>query len=138
MPPLKIPLRDGHDAGRAAESARRLAAELGFGACDQALIATAVSELCVNVNRYADRGSVEMGPLERAGRLGFEATVRDRGAGIASLDDAMKEGHTTGDSLGMGLPGVKRMMDEFTLKTEAGVGSVAVIRKFLPLPRKGG
>ena len=133
--PLKIPLRDAHDAGRASQSARRLAEALGFNACDQALIATAVSELCVNVNRYAERGSVAMGPLERAGRRGFEATVRDRGAGIACIDDAMREGHSSGDSLGMGLPGVKRMMDEFTLRSEPGVGTVAVIRKFLP-PRK--
>lgn len=137
-PRLKVPVKTQHDAARAAQSARRLAEELGFNACDQALISTAVSELAVNVTRYADRGTVEMGPLERAGQRGFEAVVRDRGAGIACIDDAMKDGHTTGVSLGMGLPGVKRMMDEFTLKSEVGVGTVAVVRKFLPRERPGG
>ena len=127
----KIAVRNQHDAARAAMAARRFAAGLGFNTHNQTLIATAISELAVNITRYADHGHVELDTFERAGRRGFEGIVRDKGPGIADIPAAMRDGHTQGDSLGMGLPGVKRMMDEFLLTSEPGKGTTATVRMFL-------
>jgi serine/threonine-protein kinase RsbT len=110
-----------------------VARKLGFGMVDQSRIATAVSELTRNVVRYANDGRGEMlirevrSPL---GHPGLEIVVRDSGPGIASVDEAMREGFTSGAGMGMGLPGTRRLMDEMEIDSAPGRGTVVTIRKW--------
>ncbi|NJL05147.1 MAG: anti-sigma regulatory factor [Chloroflexaceae bacterium] len=110
--------------------ARDTAKSIGFGAIDQARIATAVSELARNIFLYAGTGSVTVREIEKLGRRGIEIVCEDQGPGIADLSLAMQDGYTTSRGMGMGLPGAKRLMDEFTINTEVGVGTMIVCRKW--------
>jgi len=110
--------------------ARDTAKSIGFGAIDQARIATAVSELARNIFLYAGTGSVTVREIEKLGRRGIEIVCEDQGPGIADLNLAMQDGYTTSRGMGMGLPGAKRLMDEFTINTEVGVGTTIVCRKW--------
>lgn len=101
---------------------RRFAETLGFARPDQALIATAISELARNVVNYTDGGRVEITEVHHGRRTGLQVTVTDRGPGIADIDLAMTDGYSTGKSLGLGLPGTKRMVDEFAITSEPGFG----------------
>ncbi|EEY36651.1 anti-sigma B factor RsbT [Vibrio mimicus MB451] len=91
-------------------------------------IATAVSELATNVFKYAEFGTVEMQQIQSQGRMGIRITVQDKGPGIADIALAMQEHFTTGGSLGLGLPGVKRMMDEFLIENHSRGTTVSVIK----------
>lgn len=125
---------DGEDAIVAArQQARALATELGFGMVDQSRIATAVSELARNVVRYASggRGEVVIREVRSAsGAAGIEIDVRDEGPGIADVEQAMRDGFTSGAGLGLGLPGAKRLVDEFSIDSEVGRGTTVVVRKW--------
>jgi serine/threonine-protein kinase RsbT len=114
---------------RAREAARRL----GFGLVDQSRIATAVSELARNVVRYAVNGEGNVTIRELAAptsRIGIEIVVRDNGPGIADVAQAMRDGFTSGNGLGLGLPGTKRLMDEMQLESALGSGTTVTIRKW--------
>lgn len=116
---------------RAVMAATRLAAEVGLGAIDRQRVATAVSELARNVLRYAVRGEVHLRAVEGAGgRRGVELEVRDEGPGIADPEAAMQDHVSSTDSLGLGLPGVRRLMDEFELRTAVGRGTVVRATKW--------
>ncbi len=110
--------------------ARDTAKSIGFGAIDQARIATAVSELARNIFLYAGTGSVIVREIEHTGRKGIEIVCEDQGPGIANLELAMQDGYTTSRGMGMGLPGAKRLMDEFTVNTRVGEGTTIVCRKW--------
>jgi len=114
------------------QRAREVARQLGFGAVDQSRIATAVSELARNVVRYAidGKGEVAIRELEASGRTGIEIVVSDDGPGISDVDQALRDGFTSGGGMGMGLPGTRRLMDEMTVDSEAGRGTVVTIRKW--------
>jgi serine/threonine-protein kinase RsbT len=122
---------DGIVAARG--TARQAAKDLGFGLVDQSRIATAVSELARNVVRYATggRGAAHIRPLASAERgIGLEVTVRDDGPGIANVDQALRDGFSSGTGLGMGLPGARRLMDEMTIESAPGRGTAVTIRKW--------
>jgi serine/threonine-protein kinase RsbT len=128
---LEIAGEEGIVAAR--QQARTTAKGLGFGMVDQSRIATAVSELARNVVRYAtdSRGEViisELRPAEQG--VGLEIVVRDDGPGIADVNQALRDGYTTGQGLGMGLPGTKRLMDEMTIDSAPGRGTTVTIRKW--------
>ncbi len=112
--------------------ARELARQLGFGAVDQSRIATAVSELTRNVVCYAvdGQGEVAIRELDASGRTGIEIVVSDNGPGIHDVDQALRDGFTSGSGMGMGLPGTRRLMDEMTVDSEVGRGTVVTIRKW--------
>ena len=117
----------------ARQQARDAARGLGFGLVDQSRIATAVSELARNVVRYAtgSRGEVIIAELHSAdARTGLEVVVRDEGPGIADVRLALRDGYTSGQGLGMGLPGAKRLMDEMTIDSAPGRGTTVTIRKW--------
>ena len=114
-----VPIRTEADVVNARQSGRELAAAIGFGTTDQALIATAISELARNILKYAGSGEVHLNHKTTGGREGIEVVAADRGPGIANLDDAMRDGFTTSGGLGLGLPGAKRLMDEFHVVTGA-------------------
>lgn len=110
--------------------ARDTAKLLGFGAIDQARIATAVSELARNIFLYAGTGSVTVREIERTGRRGIEIICEDQGPGIADVSVVMQDGYSTSRGMGMGLPGAKRLMDEFDIRSAEGVGTTITCRKW--------
>jgi serine/threonine-protein kinase RsbT len=110
--------------------ARDTAKTLGFGAIDQARIATAVSELARNIFLYAGTGTVTVREVERSGRKGLEVICEDQGPGITSIDQVMQDGYSTSRGMGMGLPGAKRLMDEFDIRSQEGIGTTITCRKW--------
>ncbi len=126
-----VPIRSDLDIVTARVEGRELAKELGFGVIDQARIATAISELTRNIVQYAEHGEAIMRPIEVGGRVGLEIICQDEGPGIPDVDLAMQDGFSTSTSLGMGMPGAKRLMDEFEIASEVGFGTTVTIRKWL-------
>jgi serine/threonine-protein kinase RsbT len=116
------------DVAAAARAARGLAEACGLSGVEAQHVATAVSEVARNAVKYARGGEVELAPAERAGRRGLRVTVRDRGPGIADLAAALRDGSSTGGSLGLGLPGARRLMDDFSIRSGPGGTVVAMAR----------
>jgi serine/threonine-protein kinase RsbT len=110
---------------------RELAKALGFGTIDQARIATAISELARNIVLYAGEGTVTIRAIEQGGRKGVEVICEDRGPGIEDVNLVMRDGYSTSRGLGMGLPGAKRLMDDFEITSRVGEGTRVVVRKWL-------
>lgn len=123
-------VRSDLDIVTARSVARDIAKSQGFGAVDQARIATAVSELARNIFLYADSGKVMSKPVERGSRKGIEIVFEDQGPGIDNVDQVMQDGYTTSRGMGMGLPGAKRLMDEFEIQSTPGVGTTITCRKW--------
>lgn len=128
--PSDVAVRSDIDIVLARTAARDTAKRLGFGAIDQARIATAVSELARNIYLYAGTGTVSVRPLDRQGRCGIEIVCQDEGPGIADIPLVMQDGYSTSRGMGMGLPGAKRLMDEFELRSRAGAGTTVICRKW--------
>lgn len=116
------------DVATAAREARVLAEACGLSGVEAQHVATAVSEVARNAVKYAAGGEVELVPAERAGRRGLTVTVRDRGPGIADVAAALRDGVSTGGSLGLGLPGARRLMDDFRILSGPGGTEVAMAR----------
>lgn len=114
----------------ARQQGRAMAAQLGFSRPDQALIATAISELARNIVSYAKRGEIEITEITQGRRLGVQVIARDQGPGIADLNSAMTDGFSTGNSLGLGLPGTKRIVDDFDIQSAPGQGVTIRIVKW--------
>ena len=126
-----VPVRSDLDIVTARVEGRELAKEIGFGVIDQARIATAISELTRNIVQYADHGQAAIRPVESAGRAGIEVVCEDQGPGIPDIELALRDGYSTSKSLGMGMSGAKRLMDEFEIQSEIGVGTTVTVRKWL-------
>jgi serine/threonine-protein kinase RsbT len=128
----RIPVKTDLDIVSARVEGRNLSRELGFGTIDQARIATAISELARNVILYAPEGKVTVRTIvSDDARRGIEVVCEDNGPGIADVELVMQDGYSTGSGLGMGLPGTKRLMDEFEIETKLGVGTRVTVRKWL-------
>lgn len=112
------------------KSVREVATRLGFGLTDVTRIITAASELARNVFHYAGKGVMHWQVLDNGANIGIELVFEDHGPGIADLDQAMHEGYSTSGGLGMGLPGSKRLMDEFEIQSKVGVGTTVTVRKW--------
>ena len=125
-----VPIRSDLDIVMARVEGRELAKELGFGVIDQARIATAISELTRNIVQYAGEGCATMHSIEGRGRVGIEIICQDKGPGIPDIQLAMQDGFSTSTSLGMGMPGAKRLMDEFEIESEVGMGTTVIIRRW--------
>ena len=111
------------DTVSAALAVREMAEEAGMSSGAASALATAVSELTTNVVKYAGRGRLTLRLVKRMGQPGLEAVVQDAGPGINDLEAAMKEHVSTGGTLGLGLPGTKRLVDEFEVDTHPGRGT---------------
>jgi serine/threonine-protein kinase RsbT len=111
---------------RAAQAAKRI----GMGVLDQTKLATATSELARNIVRYAKVGEVIIEQVETETRKGLQITFKDKGPGIKDVALAMKDGFTTGSGMGLGLSGSKRLVNEFEIQSEIGVGTKVVIKKW--------
>ena len=129
-PPARIAIRADVDIITARQRGRTLAGELGFRKTDLALIATAISELARNILTYAGEGEIELALDDRKGRRAIVVVARDRGPGIADVALALQDGYSTSGSLGIGLPGVRRLMDEFELSSAAGAGTTVRATKW--------
>jgi serine/threonine-protein kinase RsbT len=99
------------------QAGRELAATLNFSSSDLTVIAAAISELARNIYKYAGKGEIRLSIAEGNGRRGIRIVAADNGPGIVDVDLAMQDGYSTSGSLGLGLPGVRRLMDEFELHT---------------------
>lgn len=129
---VEVPIHSDADIVTARKIGRELARELGFTSGDLALIATAISELARNIVLYAQEGEIVLTTVEGGGRRGIAVTARDQGPGIVDVERALQEGYSTSRSLGLGLPGVKRLMDEFEIRSEVGHGTTVSVRKWKP------
>ena len=125
-----VPITTDTDVVVARQKGRELAVELGFVSTDSTLLATAISELARNIVRYAKHGEIVIAPIQSGDRVGITVVARDKGPGIASMLLAMQDGYSTSGGLGLGLPGVKRLMDEFHLASDANNGTTVTIKKW--------
>ncbi|GIN13860.1 serine/threonine protein kinase [Shouchella clausii] len=118
----------------ARQAGRDLSRQIGFGSVDQARITTAISELARNIYLYAKRGEIRLELVEKPSKLevikGIRVIAKDDGPGIQDIRQVMVDGFTTSSGLGAGLPGVKRLMDEFTIDSEIGVGTTITATKW--------
>jgi serine/threonine-protein kinase RsbT len=127
----KVAIEGEPDVVTARQRGRELAAAIGFSSTEQTLIATAISEIARNVVSYAGRGLVTLSQVERQGRCGILIVAKDDGPGIADTVLAMRDGYSTRDRLGMGLPGARRLVDELELVSSVGGGTTVTLRKWL-------
>lgn len=127
-----IPILSESDIVLARQEGRALASSLGFSLTDQTLIATAISELARNIVEYANQGKVSLSVIRDGGRIGLSVYVEDRGPGIQDLDLAMRDGYSSGGSLGLGLPGTRRLADEFFIESNLERGTQVRFKKWLP------
>lgn len=105
---------------------------LGFGLTDTTRIVTAVSELARNIILYADTGTMAWDTKTTGGRTVIEIVFADDGPGIQDVERALEEGYSTANGMGHGLSGVRTLMDEFDIETDAESGTTVTIRKYLP------
>jgi serine/threonine-protein kinase RsbT len=131
-------LRDTHvviehdgDIITARQQARLVAIDQGFTGSDLTRIATAISEVARNIITYAKRGAVILSAEHVGTKRGILIVARDDGPGIPNIDQAMADGFSTGRTLGLGLPGARRLMDEFEIVSEVGVGTTVTMRKWV-------
>ncbi len=104
---------------------------MDFSATEVTFITTAISEVARNIVNYAGRGEISFQLSNQNGKRGLVVSAVDEGPGIADISLALQDGYSTGGSLGLGLPGSKRMMDEFDLVSEIGKGTKVTMKKWL-------
>jgi serine/threonine-protein kinase RsbT len=126
-----IQIKNERDIVIARQMGREMAKEFGFVTIDLALIATAISELTRNIISYAIQGTLLLKVINETGKKGIMVIAQDNGPGIVSIELAMQDGYSTGRSLGLGLPGVRRLMDEFKIVSEVGKGTTITTKKWL-------
>ena len=107
-----------------------MAEDAGFSAGDQTVIAAAISEVARNILTYARQGEIELRSERRSREMGIVVIARDAGPGIADLDLVMQDGYSTSGGLGLGLPGARRLMDEFDIQSGPGQGTVVTMVKW--------
>ena len=129
---VTIAIVSDEDVVPARAEGRMLACELGFSRTDATLIATAISEVARNILVHAGCGEMELKPAYEDRRYGVVVVARDQGPGIRDVDAALREGYGTADGLGLGLPGVNRIMDEFEIDTAVGRGTTVEMTKWRP------
>jgi serine/threonine-protein kinase RsbT len=127
----RVTVASDTDIVTARQRGRTLATQLGFTSGDATIVATAISELARNIVLYAKRGEVVVVPVEVKDNRGLIITARDEGEGIADIRHAMQDGYSTSGRLGVGLPGVKRLMDEFEIVSETGKGTTVIVKKWM-------
>jgi serine/threonine-protein kinase RsbT len=127
---LVVSIHSDADMVEARAKSRILADELGFSRTDATLIATAISEIARNILVHAGRGEISMRPLSEDGRYGLAVVARDSGPGIRDVDRAVESGYASRGGLGLGLPGARRLMDEFEVESEPGEGTTVTMTKW--------
>ena len=126
----RVAINSDQDIVLARQKGRAMAAELGFASGDATLIATAISELARNIVSYARKGEITLKSLNASSRQGILVIASDDGPGIPDIRQAMRDGFSTSGSLGLGLPGVRRLMDEFEITSQPGRGTIVAVKKW--------
>jgi serine/threonine-protein kinase RsbT len=127
---IRVAINSDQDIVSARQKGRALAAELGFSAVDATFIATAVSELARNILAYARKGEITLRAVQGSNRKGIHIIASDKGPGILDIRQALCDGFSTSGSLGLGLPGVRRLMDEFEIASRPGQGTTVAVKKW--------
>jgi serine/threonine-protein kinase RsbT len=125
-----VPIASDTDVVTARQLGRELAAEAGFSGGDQTVIAAAISEIARNILNYAQTGEVMLHSAHDGERQGIVVVARDNGPGIPDVALALQDGYTTSGGLGLGLPGSRRLMDEFTVESSLGAGTLVTMKKW--------
>ena len=125
-----LPIRSSEDIVRMRQAVRERALAQGFGLVDQTKVVTAASELARNTLDYGGGGEVTIESLSNAGRTGLRLVFADRGPGIPDIERALKDGFTTGNGLGLGLGGAKRLSSEFDIDSIPGQGTRITITRW--------
>ena|SRR2546425_12808529 len=133
MPVVKTersPVRSGEDIVRVRQIVRRWAIEVGFGLVDQTKIVTAASEIARNTVDHGGGGEVLLESLSESGRRGVRLVFTDKGPGIEDIDQALKDGFTTGGGLGLGMGGARRLSSEFSVESRPGEGTRVTLARW--------
>lgn len=125
-----LAVRSDADMVPARAHARELANRLGFSRTDATLIATAVSEIARNIVVHVGRGELSMHSIHETGRCGLRVVARDAGPGIPDISAAVEDGFASRGGLGLGLPGARRLMDEFAIDSRLGCGTTVTMTKW--------
>ena len=126
----RIAIESDADVVTARQRARALAVGLEMPTTDQTLLATAISEIARNITAYAQRGEVLLDVIHDGTRKGIRVVAVDEGPGIEDVEKALTDGYTTGGGLGLGLPGARRLVDEFAIQTSPGEGTRVTLIKW--------
>ena len=126
----RLDIRQSDDVVRVRQLTRTFAVEAGLGLVDQTKIITAASELARNTLDYGGGGAVTVELLEQGGRRGVRLTFEDQGPGIADIEQALKDGFTSGKGMGLGLGGAKRLCNEFSINSKPGEGTKIMIARW--------
>jgi RNA polymerase sigma factor (sigma-70 family) len=127
---VRIPIRSDADVVTARKQGRELAARAGFSATDLTIIATAISEIARNIVMFAERGEILVSLVGENSREGVTVVARDSGPGISDLERALQDGYSGYGGMGLGLPGSRRLMDEFEISSEADKGTTVTMTKW--------
>ena len=125
-----MPLRASDDVVRVRQAVRARAVAIGFSLVDQTKIVTAASEIARNTVDYGGGGEMRIEVLRNGPRRGVRLTFNDTGPGIRDIDQAMRDGYTTGNGLGLGLSGAKRLCNEFDITSAPGSGTTVTIARW--------
>jgi serine/threonine-protein kinase RsbT len=126
----RVAINSDQDIVSARQKGRAMAIELGFSSGDATLIATAISELARNIVSYARNGQITLKGVQGSSRVGILVIASDEGPGIVDIRQALRDGFSTSGSLGLGLPGVRRLMDEFEINSQPSMGTTVTVKKW--------
>jgi serine/threonine-protein kinase RsbT len=126
----RVEIRQSDDVVRVRQATRTLAVEVGLSLVDQTKIVTASSELARNTLDYGGGGGVTLEVIDQGNRRGLRLTFEDKGPGIADIEQALKDGFTTGRGMGLGLGGARRLCNEFSIDSEVGAGTKVSIARW--------
>jgi len=129
----RVTISSDKDIVDARQKGRSIALALGFSPGGATLIATAISELARNIVSYAQSGEIVIKAINGNPRDGIQVIAQDQGPGIHDVQQALRDGFSTSGSLGLGLPGVKRLMDEFQIDSKENQGTTVVVKKWKKL-----
>ena len=128
---VRVRIQNSADIVAARQQGRALASQAGFSHSSLTIIATAISEVARNIVEYAKEGEVSITLVTDASKKGVEIVAADLGPGIADVSTVMRDGYSTGKGLGIGLPGARRLMDEFAITSAIGSGTTVTMRKWV-------
>lgn len=125
-----LPLKSSSDIVLARQRVRQWAIELQFSLVDQTKLVTAASELARNTLDYGKGGEMTIETLHAGAKVGLRLTFEDHGPGIPSIEQALKDGYTSGSGMGLGLGGSKRLVNEFSIESEVGKGTKVTVARW--------
>ena len=127
---IRVEINSDQDIVVARQKGRVMANDLGFSSGDATLIATAISELARNIVSYARKGEIKLKGIHGSSQIGILVVASDEGPGIVDIRQALRDGFSTSGSLGLGLPGVRRLMDDFDIYSQPGKGTIVAVKKW--------